>query len=111
MGDHMNTNKRLMLRLGYSAAMVMLLSTGCSVGMAMSGKEAPNLGAFGIGSPRGVVEVHMGMPSSTSTLPNGNRLDVYTYEIGNAPSAGRAVGHAAMDVLTLGIWEIIGTPI
>jgi hypothetical protein len=33
------------------------------------------------------------------------------YQIGNEPSAGRAVGHAVMDVLTLGIWEIAGTPI
>jgi len=30
---------------------------------------------------------------------------------GDEPSAGRAVGHAALDVLTLGLWEVIGTPI
>jgi hypothetical protein len=36
---------------------------------------------------------------------------LYEYEIGNEPSAGRAAGHAVMDVLTLGIWEIVGTPI
>jgi hypothetical protein len=33
---------------------------------------------------------------------------VYEYELGNKPSAGRAVGHAVMVVLTLGIWEVIG---
>ncbi len=38
-------------------------------------------------------------------------MAVYQYEVGNEPSAGRAVGHGVMDVLTLGLWEIIGTPI
>jgi hypothetical protein len=36
---------------------------------------------------------------------------VYRYEVGNEPSAGRAAGHAVLDVLTLGLWEIAGTPI
>jgi hypothetical protein len=44
-------------------------------------------------------------------LEDGRRADVYEYEIGNQPSAGRAAGHAVMDVLTLGFWEIVGTPI
>ena len=35
----------------------------------------------------------------------------YEYEIGNEPSAGRAIGHGVMDVLTLGLWEVAGTPI
>jgi hypothetical protein len=39
------------------------------------------------------------------------RIDIYEYEIGNEPSAGRAVAHGFADVLTLGLWEIAGTPI
>ena len=31
--------------------------------------------------------------------------------MGNEPSGGRALGHAIMDVLTLGVWEVVGTPI
>jgi len=53
----------------------------------------------------------MGSPASSTTLEDGCRIDVYQYELGNKPSAGRAVGHAVMDVLTLGLWEIAGTPI
>jgi hypothetical protein len=90
---------------------VAVTMTACSVGMAMSGKEAPNLSGFGPGSPRGQVELHMGAPIASTSLEGGGRLDIYAYELGNAPSAGRAVGHAVMDVLTLGIWEIVGTPI
>lgn len=84
---------------------------GCSVGMAMSGKKDPNLGGFQIGSTRGEVEQQLGSPISTTTTAEGRRADLYEYEIGNEPSAGRAIAHGVMDVLTLGIWEIIGTPI
>ena len=83
----------------------------CSVGMAMSGSENPDLGAIRVGASRGEVELHLGTAIKTTPLPDGRRADVYQYEIGNEPSAGRAVGHGVMDVLTLGIWEIVGTPI
>ena len=84
---------------------------GCSVGMAMSGKKDPNLGAFRVGSTRGEVELQLGSPISTTTTTEGRRVDLYEYEIGNEPSGGRAIAHGVMDVLTLGLWEIIGTPI
>jgi hypothetical protein len=83
----------------------------CSVGMALSGSENPDLGAIRVGVSRGEVELHLGSAVKTTPLPDGRHADVYQYEIGNEPSAGRAVGHGVMDVLTLGIWEIVGTPI
>jgi hypothetical protein len=79
--------------------------------MAMSGKPDPNLGAFGVGSSRSQVEMQLGGPTTSTTLVDGTRMDLYSYEIGNTPSPARAIGHGAMDVLTLGIWEVIGTPI
>jgi hypothetical protein len=90
---------------------VLLVLVGCSVGMAVSGKPDPNLGAIGPGKTRAEVELHLGPPARSSLQTDGTRADIYEYEIGNEPSAGRAVGHAIMDVLTLGIWEIVGTPI
>jgi len=91
--------------------LLLVTLTGCSVGMAMSGKPDPNLGAFGLGSPRGQVEMQLGSPTASTTLADGTRMDLYSYEIGNAPSASRAIGHGVMDVLTLGLWEVVGTPI
>lgn len=91
-------------------ALAWLLSA-CSVGMALSGSENPDLGAIKVGASRGEVEMHLGSPKSSTTLADGRRTDVYEYEIGNEPSAARAIGHGAMDVLTLGLWEVIGTPI
>lgn len=88
-----------------------LCVTGCSVGMAMSGSEQPDLGAIHVGSSRGSVEMQLGSPDKSTTLDNGHRIDTYKYEVGNEPSAGRAAFHGAMDIATLGFWEIIGTPV
>ena len=77
----------------------------------MSGKKEPNLGAFRVGSSRGEVELQLGSPVSSVTTPEGKRVDMYEYELGNEPSAGRAIGHGVMDVLTFGLWEVAGTPI
>jgi hypothetical protein len=84
--------------------------SACSVGMAMSGKENPNIDVLTIGQSRSVVALHLGQPAQTLIEESG-RVDVYQLERGNAPSVGRATGHAVMDLLTLGAWEIIGTPI
>jgi hypothetical protein len=89
----------------------MLLLSGCSVGMAMSGKPDPNLGAVHVGAIRGEVELQLGPPIQTAASDGDQRTDVYQYETGNEPSPGRAIGHGVMDFLTLGLWEIAGTPI
>lgn len=87
-----------------------MMLQGCSVGMAMSGKKQPELGAIRVGATRGEIELQLGAPVEIHEA-NGKRVDIYEYEIGNEPSAGRAIGHGVMDVLTLGIWEVVGSPI
>ena len=57
------------------------------------------------------VEAYVGQPIKVNTVNDQLTEVTYEYEIGNESSAGRALGHAAMDVLTLGIWEVAGTPI
>ena len=97
--------------VGFCFLFTIFTIAGCSVGMALSGKKEPNLGAFHVGSTRGEAELQLGSPISSVTTPEGNRTDIYEYELGNEPSAGRAIGHGVMDVLTLGLWEVVGTPI
>ena len=92
------------------SCLMFLFLTGCSVGMAMSGKPDPNLSVLEIGQSRDIVILNIGQPTRTSATENG-RTDVFELERGNQQSVGRAAGHAAMDVLTLGLWEIVGTPI
>lgn len=99
-----------LLRISGAVAALALL-TGCSVGMALSGSSNPDIGSIRVGSTRGEVEMQLGSPVRTHAAKGSSRTDIYQYEIGNEPSAGRAVAHGVMDVLTLGIWEIVGTPI
>ena len=82
----------------------------CAVGMALSGDREPNLGAIHIGQDRAIVLMNLGQPSGTFA-EEGKRTDSFDLKFGNESSAGRALGHAAMDVMTFGAWEIIGTPI
>ena len=90
--------------------MLAITVSGCSVGMALSGKREIDLAALKVGQPRAEVILIAGQPMKTMTTDEG-RLDIFECQKGNAPSTGRAVGHAVMDVLTFGGWEIIGTPV
>lgn len=87
-----------------------LFLAGCSVGMVMSGKPDPNISALAVGQSRDVVILNLGQPTKT-LLTDNKRMDVFELERGNEQSVGRATGHAVMDLLTLGGWELIGTPI
>lgn len=84
---------------------------GCSVGMALSGKETPDLSVVKIGAAKDDVELQLGQPHKVAELENGAREAAYKFEVGNDPNAIRAIGHGALDVASLGLWEIVGTPI
>jgi len=83
--------------------------TGCSVGMALSGKETKNLGTIQVGQSRDIVLLNLGQPAKTNQTEFG-RVDVFELQRGNDPSVGRALFHGAMDLITWGGWELVGTP-
>ena len=85
--------------------------SGCSVAMALSGEKNGDLRVVRVGATRDEIELHFGTPVETQAEDASSRFDKYAYEIGNEPSAGRAIGHGIMDILTLGWWEVIGTPV
>lgn len=104
----LNKSFALMLAVG----IVLTSSSGCSVFMAASGKREPNLSMIIIGAHRAEVELQLGSPRTTLANAGGQyRTDTYEYELDNEPSAGRAVAHGVMDLLTLGLWEVVGTPV
>lgn len=96
--------------IGLALAMLLGLSSGCSVGMALSGDPAPDLEACHVGASEDDIETALGPPVTVETLPDGGRRCVYHYALGAAPSPERAILHGSLDVLTFGLWELVGTP-
>ena len=84
---------------------------GCSVGMAMSGKEQKDTSVVFPGAPRDVVVAKLGPPETSTKDADGNIVDSWMIVKGNAPSGGRAAMNAGLDVFSLGLWEVIGTPL
>ena len=96
---------------GFGLLALVTTTSGCSVGMALSGSPNPDLAVCRVGAVKSDIEMQVGPATSVRSLPEGGEVCTYEYEIGNEPSAGRAVAHGAMDVLTLGLWELVGTPV
>ncbi len=88
-----------------------LLSSGCSVNMALQGQKEPEHSVVKREAHRSDIEYHYGAPISETKHCDGTITAIYEYEVGREASAGRAIAHGVMDVCTLGIWEIIGTPV
>lgn len=89
-----------------------LSSAGCSVYMAANQPEKRDTKVFAVGTPRNVVISEVGMPVATKTQEDGCKVELYRWRQGysGGAKAVRAVGHGVMDVLTIGLWEVVGTP-
>ena len=93
-------------------ASVALLATNCSVYMAAKQPGKKDLSVLKEGTERGHVIAELGSPIHTEERPDG-RMDIYKFVQGyhGGVKAGRALFHGTADVFTLGLWEVIGTPV
>ena len=96
--------------LCFSLAASVATQPGCAVVMAVRGTESPNVGGIAVGQDRAFVLATLGEPEKT-LMEDGGKTDLFKLKVGEKPSPGRAMVHGIMDFLTLGVWEIIGTPI
>ena len=86
--------------------------TGCSVFMAAKQPEKKDTKMLAVGVPRAVILAEFGAP--VSTVKNGDEtVDIFSFKqgYGKAAKCGRMMFHGVADVATLGLWEIIGTPV
>jgi len=85
---------------------------GCSVYMAANQPDKKDMGVLKAGTPRSMVLAELGTPVETTTR-GGAKVDLFTFTQGYSglEKGGRAVLHGAADVFTLGLWEVVGTPI
>jgi hypothetical protein len=79
--------------------------------MALSGEEAPDLDYCTVGESRSDIELEMGTPQRVEDLPDGSQVCTYAYEVGDRVSGERAILHGSMDVLTFGLWELVGSSV
>lgn len=86
--------------------------SGCAVVMAVRQPDRKDLNTLKIGVTRNDVIADLGAPTVTNTNLEGNKEDVFQFRqgYGTAVKATRALIHGAADVLTLGLWEVVGTP-
>jgi len=81
--------------------------SGCSIAMALSGNKQPNFDYIVVGAPRSQVEVEFGHPTATNELTDGKQEATYKYEVGNSPNTGRAWVNFYVDLATIGLAEPI----
>ena len=65
-----------------------------------------------VGVPRATVLSELGAPIST-VRKGSETIDIFSFKqgYGKAAKFGRAMFHGVADIATLGLWEIVGTPV
>jgi len=93
-------------------ALIFLLS-GCAVFMAANSPTEKSDNLFAIGTSRNQLIAEFGGPiSSVYDRETGYKTEIFKFKQGysTANNVSRAVFHGIADVFTLGLWEIIATP-
>ena len=100
--------KKLLLLLILSQTL-----TACSVFMAATQPDAKNASLFMRGTDRSQLLAEFGKPQSTEIGDDGKKHEIFVFTQGYSSGAkvGRAVFHGAADIVTLGLWEIVATPL
>ncbi len=96
------------------AACALLTATACSVGMESSRPAPVDLSQFSSGESRQQVRQELGTPAGAFVDQDGAHCDtynLYTHGYGGAVKAPIAIGEIAADVFTLGLAELVLTPV
>ena len=93
-------------------ALLSIFIAGCSVVMATQQPSRKDFSVLSKGVDRSRVVAELGSPL-ISDVKDGKRKDVFFVKQGysTGAKAGRAIFHGVADVFTLGLWEVVGTPV
>ncbi|NOR10465.1 MAG: hypothetical protein GQ541_03135 [Desulfovibrionaceae bacterium] len=91
----------------------LLLNTGCSVYMAANQPGLKNVELLRVGTSRDLLVSEFGEPVSSGVDGDGREYDKFSFVQGysSGAKAGRVIFHVVADVLTHGLWELLGTPL
>ena len=109
----MNNARSLLSSVAASTLVIVVGVAGsaCSVAMAAKQPSKKDVGLLTPGVPRNLVLAELGQPVATD-ISGGKRVEVFSFVQGYSKGAriSRTIAHGTADVLTLGLWEIAGTP-
>ena len=102
------------MRVAPPAALLVLATlaaTGCSPVLAARQPSRRNVDLLTPGIPRNLLLAELGQPVGTE-VKDGKRVEVFSFVQGyrKGVKVGRTIGHVTADVMTLGLWEVVGTP-
>jgi outer membrane protein assembly factor BamE (lipoprotein component of BamABCDE complex) len=100
------------MRRFYVLVLSLIFISGCSVVMATQQPSRRDFSVLTKGVDRSRVVAELGSPLTTE-MKDGKREDVFYVKQGysTGAKAGRAIFHGVADVFTLGLWEVVGTPV
>jgi hypothetical protein len=95
-----------------ASALFLASLSGCAAVKAARQPDKKNLGVLHEGTQRAQVIAELGAPTYTKPKPDGTVEDVFAFKQGYSKGVKmtRAFGHAAADVATGGLWEVVGIP-
>lgn len=95
----------------YFLLSVLFFLYGCSVVMAFSGKKGDDVSQIKQEITKKQVEDILGKPKNSIINDYGEQVNLYEYDFDNKKSVGRASFYTFMNLITIGAWELVGTPI
>ena len=106
-----SSSTRTIIRAAFVLVVAIWIS-GCSAYMAANQPPPKNFAVLKQGTQRSLVIAELGTPVHSEAGTIGKK-DIYklTHGYHGAVRAGRAVAYGAASVATLGLWEVLGTPI
>lgn len=87
----------------------MLILSGCSIAMALSGNKEPDFEHIKAGATKEEIDFEFNQPGAVKDLGDGRTEATYKYEMGNSPNPGRATVNGYIDLATIGLAEPILT--
>jgi hypothetical protein len=96
----------------YFLVLIAITLTGCSVVMATQQPSRKDLSVLTTGVDRPRVISELGPPISSGEK-DGSKTDIHSFKQGYSQGAkvGWTLFHGVADVFTLGLWEVVGTPV
>jgi len=102
------TNKSLSGFTARLLSLTMLLLCSCTAVSALQGKPGLDVSRVKAGMSKADTEQILGSPIREWVTSSGVTYGIYDYDAGVPPSGSEAAAHVFMDIVSVGVWELVG---